>query len=136
MNWKTIRLELARTEEYPQGSPRHVYILHLPLLPDDLIDEPALRQQPDRATAHRYWENERTRSGYVIKTPRSWVLSYERGEDDDEVLFHLETHPLRPGEYLTIIDSEEEHLPMFVASVQELEDPSESKAQSGSPEVS
>ena len=31
MSWKSLRLELARTKEFPNGSPAHAYLLHLPL---------------------------------------------------------------------------------------------------------
>lgn len=122
MTWKSIRLELARTEEYPNGSPRHVYIIHVPLTDDGLIDEPQLERQPERASVHRYWEDERPMSGYVVRTPAGWAFSYERGEADDEAVFHLETHPLRPGDYVTIIDPDGYRLPMRVASAQELDE--------------
>lgn len=123
MTWTSIRLELARTEEFPEGSPRHVYIVHLPLTPDGLIDEPRRAAHPELAVVHRYWEGERTLSGYVIKTPAGWALSYERGEDDDEQFFHLETHPLRPGDYVTVIDPDGERLPLRVAGTEELDGP-------------
>jgi hypothetical protein len=31
MTWKTIRLELARTSEFPNGSAAHAYVLLSPL---------------------------------------------------------------------------------------------------------
>ena len=38
MSWKTIRLELARTPEFTNGSPIRAYLLRLPLDPDGLIE--------------------------------------------------------------------------------------------------
>lgn len=123
MTWKSIRLELARTEEYPDGSSRHVYIVHAPLTADGLIDEKQLKLAPERASVHRYWEGERPTSGYVVKTAKGWAFSYERGEDDDEPVFHLDSHPLRAGEYVTIIGTNDCPVPLRVVCTEEL-DPS------------
>ena len=45
MTWKTIRLELARTPEYPEGSAAHAYVLRLPLC-HDVEAQIAKRRQP------------------------------------------------------------------------------------------
>lgn len=118
MNWKSIRLELARTGEFPQGSASRVYLLRLPLGEGGLIDETALRKAPAMATVRRFWPNEPDMAGYVIRTPRGWAFSYELGEDDDEAVFHLETHTLRVGEYLTLTEPDGRQLPFRVASVE------------------
>jgi len=120
MNWKSIRLELARTQGFPEGSASRAYLLHLPLDDEGLIDEPTLKGSPARATVHRFWPNERDMAGYVIRTPRGWALSYRPGEDDDESVFHLETHPIRLGEYLTLMEPDGRQLPFRVASLRAL----------------
>jgi hypothetical protein len=120
MTWKSIRLELARTKEFPQGSPSRAYLLHLPLDEAGLIDERTLGRSPARATVHRFWPNERDMAGYVIRTPRGWALSYRPGEDDDEAVFHLETHPIRLGEYVTLMESDGRQFPFRVASLRAL----------------
>jgi hypothetical protein len=113
--WKTIRLELARTREHPQGSAKHAYVLNLPLDDDGLIDEDARAAEPERATVHRMWPGEPDRNGYVIHGEKGWAFSYEVGDDDDEALFHLENHPIREGEYLTLTEPDGERLPFRVA---------------------
>lgn len=120
MNWKSVRLELARTPEFPEGSASRVYLLRLPLDRGGLIDERSLRASPERATVHRYWPNERDLSGYVIRTPRGWAFSYEPGEDDDEAVYHLETHPLELGNYITLTEPDGRELPFRVASLKQL----------------
>ena len=120
MHWKSIRLELARTGEFPEGSASRAILLRLPLDDDGLIDEPTLSLSPAMATARRFWPNEPDRSGYVIRTPRGWALSYEPGEADDETVFHLETHPIRIGEYLTLTEPDGSQLPFRVASLKQL----------------
>lgn len=118
MTWKSIRLELARTSDFPQGSASRAYLLHLPLGEDGLIDEAAFHETPARATVRRFWPNEPDMGGYVIQTPRGWAFSYELGDADDEAIFHLETHHLRLGEYLTLTEPDGRQLPFRIASVE------------------
>lgn len=123
MNWKNIRLELARTKEFPGGSVSRTYLFRLPLDDDGLIDEAALRALPAQATVRRFWPNEPDMVGYVIRTPRGWAFSYRIGEEDDEAIFHLETHPMRVGEYITLTEPDGRRLPFRVASVEEIGQP-------------
>lgn len=120
MTWKTVRLELARTPDFPEGSARHVYVLHLPLGEDGIIDESEFRQAPGRAILHRTWPNEADQNGLIIRKRGGWAFSYEPGDDDDEAIFHLENHPIRPGEYLTITETDGDRLPFRVVSCQPL----------------
>lgn len=120
MNWTSIRLELARTIDFPDGSAGRAYLIRLPLDENDLIDEAALQSSPARATVHRFWPNEPDLSGYVIRTPAGWALSYEIGENDDEAVFHLESHPIRIGEYLTLTEPDGQRLPFRVADLKQL----------------
>ncbi|MGE5723301.1 MAG: hypothetical protein ACM3YM_12665 [Sphingomonadales bacterium] len=118
MNWKNIRLELARTRDFPEGSASRAYLLRLPVGDDGLIDEAALRAAPARATVRRHWPSEPDMTGYVIRTPRGWALSYRKGEDDDETIYHLETHAMRQGEYITLTEPDGQKLPFRIASLQ------------------
>ena len=120
-NWNLIRLELARTKEFPEGSASRAYLLRLPLDDSGLIDDEAFARSPALATVHRHWPNEPDLSGYVIRTPGGWALSYEPGEEDDETVFHLETHRLRAGEYLTLTEPDGRQLPFRVASMKALD---------------
>lgn len=120
MIWTSIRLELARTSEFPEGSASRAFLLRLPLDEEGLIDAPSLQAFPARATVHRFWPNEPDLSGYVIHTPRGWALSYRPGDEDDESIFHLENHPLRIGEYITLTEPDGSQLPFRVASLRAL----------------
>lgn len=117
MTWYSLRLELARTAEFPNGSPSRCYLLRLPIDAEGLIEEQALKAEPARATVRRFWPNQADLSGYVIRTPRGWAFSYRPGEDDDETVFHLETHRLRLGEYITLTEPDGEQLPFRVANL-------------------
>jgi hypothetical protein len=117
ISWRSIRLELARTADFPDGSASRTYLLRLPLNEEGLIDEHALKQAPALATVHRYWPNEPDMFGFVIRTAKGWAISYEPGEEDDETVFHLETHPLQEGNYITLTEPDGRRLPFRVASV-------------------
>ncbi len=121
MHWQSIRLELARTEEFPQGSASRAYLVHLPLNDDGTVDLDELDSSRPSATVRRFWPNERDISGYVIPTENGWAFSYRVGDDDDEQLYHLETHPIAEGEYLTVREPDGSSLPFRVAQISPLD---------------
>lgn len=104
MTWHMIRLDLARSETYPNGSHEHCYLLRLPLDERGRIDPAAARADPRQATVLRSRPDEPEQAGHLGRRDGGWVFSYAPGDGDDEALFHLETHPLRPGDFITIID--------------------------------
>lgn len=120
IDWKQVRLELARTSAFPAGSANHGYVVRLPLDANGLIIEEEMRRLPASATVYRFSPDEPELNGYVIRTPRGWAFSYRPGADDDETVFHLETHPIRAGEYLTLTEPDESRLAYRVAEVNAL----------------
>ncbi len=121
MNWKAIRLELARTREFPQGSASRSYLLRLPLKEDGLIDEPSISASPAHATVRRFWPNEPDLIGTIVPTPKGWAFAYEPEEDDSaEAVFHLDTHRIRLGEHITLTEPDGRRLPFRVASMQQV----------------
>jgi len=116
-HWYLVKLELARTTEFPSGSPSRSYLIRLPLDGDGLIDEEMRKEEPKRATVRRFWPNEADQSGYILKMKRGWAFSYAVGEDDDENIFHLENHPVREGEYITLTESDGDRYPYRIVSI-------------------
>jgi len=112
--WKLVRLELARTPEYPAGSASRAYMLRLPLRDDGLIDEAAIAASPGMASVRRFWPNEPDQQGYLIRKGKGWAFSYALGEDDDEGVYHLESHPIGLGEYITLTEPDGRRLPFRV----------------------
>lgn len=112
--WKLVRLELGRTPEYPEGSASRAYMLRVPLRDDGLIDEAALRKKPNMASVRRFWPNEPDLQGYLIRNGSGWAFSYALGDADDERVYHLESHPLRVGEYVTLTEPDGRRLPFKV----------------------
>lgn len=114
MTWTMIRLELARTHAFPNGSAARSYVMRLPLGEGGLIDEQEYGRHPELATVRRFWPNEPDRRGCLLRTGDGWALSYEEGEDDDEYIFRLDAHTLLPGSYLTLTEPDGERLPFVV----------------------
>lgn len=52
---RRIRLELARTPEFPEGSHAHGYELVAPLTADGHLDTEAWQANRQIATVHRFW---------------------------------------------------------------------------------
>jgi hypothetical protein len=117
MNWKAIRLELARTADHPLGSASRAYLLRLPLAEDGSIDARAIQDEPARATVRRHWPNQRDMAGQIVQTPSGWAFNYEPGEADDQVTYHLESHKLRIGACVTLTEPDGRRLPFRVAAV-------------------
>jgi hypothetical protein len=106
MTLKTIRLELARSKEFPEGSSDHGYLLRAPLLTDGHLDAAAWKTQRDLCSVRRFWGGDEEERGQLIHTAgRRWAFSYVPGDDaDDEPIFRLDSHVFRPGEYLSITE--------------------------------
>jgi hypothetical protein len=115
---RKVRLELARTPEFPEGSPACGYELVLPVDREGLLDSQEWRRHREACTVHRFWQDASDEIGRLIHTRhRTWAFSYGPGEEDDEPLFHLETHRLVPGEYVSVKEHDGATLPFRIVSV-------------------
>ncbi len=121
MSWYAVRLELARSPEAVNGDPNHGYEFSAPLDGEGRLDESAWRENKRRAHVRRFHPREEHESGQLIHTRhRTWAFSYEPGEDDDEHFFHLETHAVQPGEYVSITEHDGETRTFRVVTVRPL----------------
>ena len=121
--FKRIRLELARSKDFPSGSPRHGYEFVAPLDTDGHIDPKLWHTERDHCRVRRFWAGEDDKTGYLVHKPGGseharWVFDYDpRRADDDEAGYRFGAHRFEPGEYVTIRDQDETHT-FRVASVQ------------------
>lgn len=102
INWKSIRLELAETPEFPQGSASRAYMLHLPLHEDGTIDERALLANPVIAGFRRFWPNEPDTNGLVVRTDSGWALSFQPAVNGNGGSFQIDMSRLLPGDQVRI----------------------------------
>jgi hypothetical protein len=118
MALKTIRLELARTPDFPEGNPACGYEFRAPLGPDGHIDADVWRAHKTDSTVRRFWQGEDDEHGHLIHTRhRTWAFSYAPGEEDDTPFFRFESHAFVPGEYVTITEHDGNSYPFKVVSV-------------------
>jgi hypothetical protein len=117
-HWNLVRLELARTADFPHGSASRAFMLRVPLDEQGLIDGAALARRPGMATVRRFWPNEADQTGHLVRNGKGWVFSYAVGEGDDEKLYHLQDHPLRVGDYVTLSEPDGSSFPFRVVRSQ------------------
>jgi len=105
---KTIRLELARTPEFPEGSSHHFYRFTAPLDADGHLDVVEWKQYRDRCRVVRSWGGEEEDIGHLVHRPGgSWGFRYDLGGDEgDEAGFKLSSHRFALGEYVSIRDDD------------------------------
>jgi hypothetical protein len=100
---KRVRLELARSPEFPDGSTHHGYEFILPLTAEGKLDRALWESAPEVCTVHRFWEGEGDSVGTLIRTGRGkWAFSYFEGEADDEPIHRFGDHVFREGEYISV----------------------------------
>ena len=118
MSLKTIRLELARSHEFPEGSDRHGYVLKAPLTRAGQLDADAWKKQKELCSVRRFWGGAEERGSLIRTGGHRWAFSYvpERAEDD-EPIFRLERHRFAPGEYVSITEHDGIQRTFRVASV-------------------
>jgi hypothetical protein len=118
MALKTIRLELARTEGFPEGSADYGYEFRAPLAGDGRIDPDAWKEVREQCVVRHFRPGDEEERGYLIRTRRgTWAFSYAPGEDDDEPFFRFESHAFKEGEYVSLTGHDGKLLPFKVVSV-------------------
>jgi hypothetical protein len=120
---KRIRLDLARSKEFPEGSARHGYDFVAPLDAQGHIDPELWRKHREHCGVRRFWGGEEE-VGRLVHKPGGreharWVFDYDQtAEDDDEAGYRFGSHVFRPGEYVSIRDEDGELHTFVVASVE------------------
>jgi len=121
---KRIRLELARSKQFPSGSARHGYEFVAPLDSNSHIDPKLWQQHREHCRVRRFWNGDPDEIGRLVHKPGGaeharWVFDYDlTATDDDESGYRFAAHAFVPGEYVSIRDDEGELHTFQVASVQ------------------
>ena len=122
--FKRIRLNLARSKEFPQGSTRHGYEFVAPLDGRDHIDAALWKVHRDHCRVRRFWAGEDDEVGQLVHKPGGpehgrWLFDYNpKRADDDESGYRFGAHAFRVGEYVSIRDEDGEMHTFQVASVE------------------
>jgi len=121
--FKRIRLNLARSKEFPSGSARHGYEFVAPLDAAGHIDPAQWQKYRDHCGVRRFWDGAEEHGRLVHKSGGSeharWVFDYDNtAEEDDEAGYRFAAHAFRPGEYVSIRDEDGELHTFQVVSVE------------------
>jgi hypothetical protein len=115
---KTIRLELARTPEFPEGRADCGYELVAPLKEDGTIDRDAWRRQRNACTVRRFWTGQKEERGVLAHGRNGWYFDYDvAAVEDDEPLFRLDRHVFKIGEYVSVTEHDKVQRTFRVASI-------------------
>jgi hypothetical protein len=107
--FKRIRLEVARSKEFPRGSATHGYEFVAPLNADAHIDAALWHKHRQNCRVRRFWGDEEE-IGHLVHKPggtehAQWVFDYDAGDDDDETGYRFGVHSFEPGEYVSLSDN-------------------------------
>lgn len=123
-SFKRIRLNLARSKEFPEGSGQHGYEFVAPLDAKGHIDVDLWRKERDHCRVRRFWGRDDDQTGFLVHKPGGpehsrWVFDYDQAaEDDDESGYRFAAHAFRSGEYVSIRNDDGEMHTFVVASVE------------------
>jgi len=121
--FKRIRLNLARSKDFPSGSTRHGYEFVAPLDAAGHIDPGQWQKHREYCRVRRFW-NDEEEHGYLVHKPGGaeharWVFDYGDGaQEDEEAGYRFGSHAFRPGEYVTIRDEDGEMHTFLVVAVE------------------
>ncbi len=84
-----ILLNLARSKEFPYGSPRHGYDFIAPLDHEGHIDPILWKKYRDYCRVRRFWAGEEDEVGRLVHKPGGaeharWVFDYNHPDEDDD----------------------------------------------------
>jgi len=99
---RLIRLELARTNEFPEGSRHHGYEFVAPLTNDGHIDAGMWRETKERCWVRRFWGRDWDEHGMLKHVGHGWRFDYGSDAESDEPFFKLDKHAFVPGHYVSI----------------------------------
>jgi hypothetical protein len=122
-SFKRIRLNLARSPEFPQGSTRHGYEFVAPLDAAGHIDLKLWKAHKENCRVRRFWEGEDDQVGRLVHrggdTRGRWAFDYNPQETaDDESGYRFESHSFRQGDYVSIRSEDDEMYTFLVVSAE------------------
>jgi hypothetical protein len=122
MTLKRIRLELARDQDFPDGSRERGYDLIAPIGEDDCLVADEWRLNRDRCRVRRFWAGEEEHGRLVHKRGGTWAIDYDpKTEEDDEPGIRFDKHRFAPGEYVSLKEHDGHMRTFRIVSVVDLD---------------
>ena len=106
MTLRSIRLELARAAEFPEGSAERGYEFVAPLTRDGHLDAQEWRGRRNDCAVHRFWVGEDDVYGRLVHhRGHDWAFHYNGiGDEEEEPIFRFDRHRFVVGEYVSITE--------------------------------
>ncbi len=124
MTMKRVRLELARDQDFPNGSREHGYDFTAPIDEHGLLIAEEWKRERKNCRVRRFWGDEEEEIGHLVRKPGgSWAFHYDiHGDiDDDEEGYRFNAHRFLPGEYVSIREHDDDEVRTFkVVAVREV----------------
>jgi hypothetical protein len=123
---KRIRLTLARSKEFPEGSNRYGYELIAPVDYDGHLDVEYWKRRRADCTVRHFAEGQDDEFGMLVHKGGGgaggrWVLDYDIARtSDDEAGYLFGSHVFVPGDYVSIRNADGQVQTFKIASVEEL----------------
>ncbi len=118
MTLMRIRMDLGRSDGFPDGSRRHGYEFVAPLTREWRIDAAAWRAVKAECTVRRFWGDEADEFGHLRHLGHGWRFDYgEPGPVDDEPFFKLDNHVVAPGTYVSVTEHDGIQRPFRIVRV-------------------
>jgi hypothetical protein len=113
-----IRLELARTTDFPTGSSWHGYEFIAPLTEDGSIDASTWSTVKELCHVRRFWGDNPEEQGQFVRTGRDWCFQYPESHwVGKETISKLDRHRFTPGGYVTITEPNGAQYPFRVVAM-------------------
>lgn len=126
MALKRIRLELARTPEWPEGHPACGYEFIAPLDLKGKLDTKAWAREKDRCSVRRFWHSTTDEHGSLVHhRGNQWAFAWE------EPILQLDKHALTVGESISVTEPDGVARPFRIAAVESLHQGVHSAADEG-----
>ena len=118
MSLKQIRLEFARTPDFPGVSARHGYEIASPWDCTGQPDPAAWALATTACTVRRFWDKADDEHGTLIhRRDGKWAFSYKPGDDDDEPIFRFDKYVFVVGEYVSVTEHDRVARPFRVVEI-------------------
>jgi hypothetical protein len=104
LQFRQIRLELAREPSHPEGDSSVGYIVIAPLAPDGRIDPESWKEHREACRVTRLRRDGDDDVGHLVHRPGgTWAFHYDNATKlPDEAGFHFAEEPFVVGEYVSI----------------------------------
>lgn len=122
MPLRTIRLELGRTPDTPDGDNRHGYEFIAPLDRYGHLDPAEWKAKKDQCGVRCFRSGQADRKGMLRHVGHGWKFDYSPNQaEDDEPIFRLGRHIIAPGLYISITEEDGAQRPFKITTVTPVE---------------